>query len=414
MSKQIHISQVEIRPRASRRHILVFLVGVLTYFVLAVLAIVLIVAYMAGVYACFILGQKTFSPRWDQVIDVEAAKTFFPSLIAVIGAPLLIWRVVTSQLQATAAQHQVRMARQTHYTDLFTKAVEQLGAARSRNSSAADSGGSDKTSKQSLPNIEVRLGAIFTLERIAQESEQDYWPVMEVLCAYLRSRENTGEFIPLHKGQDIHDWIDEVPPLRLDIQAALTVLGRRSCQQNARKQYDRLLDLTGAVLQRASFESGDFRGIDLTNAHLENARFGTAKLNQIEFDGAHLQHSRFFGAEINSTSFQHANLYGAQFSNARLDDVFFWDTELEWADFDGSKLSEVTVSEEVNLKRANLFDADFSGVEFDNADFLDGSLGDGSTKIPTKASRPASWPMRKLEEDERFQWMRQPRKPPTP
>jgi len=413
MGKRIHVSHVQLRPRASRGRFLVFLVGILTYFALAVLAIILIAAYMAGVYACFILGQKTFSPGWDQITDVEAAKTFFPSLIAVIGAPLLIWRVVTSQLQATAARHQVSIARQTHYTDLFTKAVEQLGAARSQNNSAMDSGNGNKTTKQLLPNIEVRLGAIFTLERIAQESEQDYWPVMEVLCAYLRSRENTGEFISLPKGQDIHEWIDDVPFLRLDIQAALTVLGRRSNQRNARKQYDRLLNLTGAVLQRASFEGGDFLGIDLTNAHLENARFGTAKLKQIEFDGAHMQHARFFGAEIKSTSFQHANLYGAQFSDARLDDVFFWDTELVWVNFDGSKLSKVTVSE-VNLKRANLFDADFFDVEFDNVDFLDGSLGDESTKIPTKASRPASWPRRKLEEDERFQWMRQPSKPPTP
>jgi len=33
----------------------------------------------------------------------------------------------------------------------------------------------------------VRLGGIYALERIANESEQDHWPIMEVLCTYVRN-----------------------------------------------------------------------------------------------------------------------------------------------------------------------------------------------------------------------------------
>ena len=33
-------------------------------------------------------------------------------------------------------------------------------------------------------NIELRLGGIYALERIAQGSETDYWPVMEILTTY--------------------------------------------------------------------------------------------------------------------------------------------------------------------------------------------------------------------------------------
>src|SRR3982751_6161439 len=39
------------------------------------------------------------------------------------------------------------------------------------------------------PNLEVRLGAIYALERIPRDSERDHWPIMEVLCAYVRNPE---------------------------------------------------------------------------------------------------------------------------------------------------------------------------------------------------------------------------------
>jgi hypothetical protein len=378
------------------------LIWSLAYLFLGIIAFLVVVAYCAGIYACFILARKTFSGGWDQIVDVEAAKTFFPSLIAVVGAPLLTWRIVTSQLQATAAQHQALIARQAHYTDLFTKAVEQLAAVRPPDADKATG---------SAPNLEARLGAIFTLERIAQQSDQDYWPVMEVLCAYLRSKDNTGPFSAVGKNQDIHDWIDKVPPPRIDIQAALTVIGRISNRRPVRSgRYDRRFDLTGAILQRASFE-GVFLNVDLSEAHLENARFPDAKLNKVTFVGSNLQHARFFGAKIRATSFQHVNLSESQLRNAELNDVFFWDVEMVNADLESTVFNNVTMNE-VSLKGVRLFDADLSGVEFEDADFLAGSLGDESTTIPSKANRPTTWPRYKLEDEEKYRWIRQPNEPP--
>lgn len=55
---------------------------------------------------------------------------------------------------------------QRRITENFTKATEQLG--------------SDKTA--------VRLGGIYTLDRISRESPDDYWTVMETLCAFVRER----------------------------------------------------------------------------------------------------------------------------------------------------------------------------------------------------------------------------------
>jgi hypothetical protein len=35
--------------------------------------------------------------------------------------------------------------------------------------------------------MEVRLGGIYALERIARDSARDHWPIMEILTAYLQT-----------------------------------------------------------------------------------------------------------------------------------------------------------------------------------------------------------------------------------
>src|SRR5919202_1789427 len=61
-------------------------------------------------------------------------------------------------------------SREARAHERFGQAVEQLASER------AD--GSRRT--------ETRLGGIYALERLAAESDEQYWPVMEVLTAYVR------------------------------------------------------------------------------------------------------------------------------------------------------------------------------------------------------------------------------------
>jgi hypothetical protein len=100
------------------------------------------------------------------VVDHPNAGLVNP-VAAGIGAVLLI--VAALQQAATARRRhkeQTDADRQRRITESFSKAIEQLG--------------SDK--------IEVRLGGIYALERISRESPDDYWTVMETLCAFVRER----------------------------------------------------------------------------------------------------------------------------------------------------------------------------------------------------------------------------------
>src|SRR5438128_1177577 len=67
----------------------------------------------------------------------------------------------------SAAWRRVEAGREARSQERFGQAIEQLASERADGS----------------PRTETRLGGIYALERIAADSEKDYWPVMEVLTA---------------------------------------------------------------------------------------------------------------------------------------------------------------------------------------------------------------------------------------
>jgi hypothetical protein len=207
-----------------------------------------------------------------------------------IGIPLLY-------IRTRAADRQARTAEQGHITDRFTAAVEQLG--------------SDK--------MAVRLGAIYALERISRDSRRDHWTIMETLTAYVREhapwppRVFANPFVEL-QGRIVEESAAERPANEAkpaasvnvrpatDIQAVLTVLGRREARKRDEAE-NRRLDLTET----------DLRGANLSAIHMENADFTEAHLEGADLDGAHLE-----GADLDGAHLEGANLWGAHLEGARL------------------------------------------------------------------------------------------------
>jgi hypothetical protein len=143
-------------------------------------------------------------------------------------------------LVAAGTFRTIQVAREGQLTERFSKATEQL-----------DAKDSDGKREQLLV-----LGGIYSLERIAAESRLDYYPIMEVLTAFVRASARLPE------GAAIQDRVDPSPcqyKLPDDVQAALAVLARR----NPRRGEYRL----------------DLGSADLRNAKLPHARFGMAILS---------------------------------------------------------------------------------------------------------------------------------------
>ena len=223
--------------------------------------------------------------------------------------------------------------------------------------------------------MQVRLGGIYALERIVADSRYDRLTIEEVLCAFIRLR------APLSPGTDKRNrpsgseakreaaqTASGDAPLRVrasDVQAAVTVLGRRPAPPQAQILTLPRISLTHADLPHANLSDADLHYSDLSGALATRADFRRADLT-----GVWLAHSRL----------THASLYQAD-----LRDVVFWDARLEGADLRGTDLTGADLTGAC-LTSARLDNADLRGADFTEADLADASLrnaiADASTIWP--------------------------------
>ena len=270
----------------------------------------------------------------------------------------------------------VKVAEQGHITDRYTKAIEQLGALTADNK----------------PNVEVRLGAIYALERIAFDSPRDHWPIMEVLTAYVRQNapapaQNITKQVQENDAQDTTEENEE-PEIAnakkpaTEIQAILTVLGRRKRDRKREGKGQQLnlsnSDLCGANfieahLDGAIFDEAYLVGTIFDKAHLDGAWFGVAHLAGASFLRAHLDGAYFYKANLTGARFSRAHLEGAWFNNAHLVGARFDQAHLEGARFYGAYLDgagfQVAHLDGASFNRAYLDRVDFTVAHLARADF---------------------------------------------
>lgn len=133
----------------------------------------------------------------DYFKKAELEDKFRSILAQIIGGLAVFVGLYFTWKRNEAAEKSLLITQEGQITERFTRAIEHLGK------------------KQ----MELKLGGIYALERIASESERDHWPIMEILTSYIRmNSSNTLEKID-HK---INGQIE------LDIQAILNVFRRRN------------------------------------------------------------------------------------------------------------------------------------------------------------------------------------------
>ncbi len=329
-------------PRRNRNA----LVGVLTA-VGAVVLLALLVLYVL---------PPTFVP----VTAADWAET-------VAGVALLVGLLFTVRT--------FRLNRQGQSAERLTKAIEQLGDSK----------------------LEVRLGGIYALERIARDSADDYRTIMEVLTAFLR--EHSWEAT---QAQGSATQKDAGRRLRTDLQAVATVLGRRRREyEGERDQLDlggvhlEEAFLGGAHLERAILRGAHLEGADLMGAHLERAFLVGAYLEGAFLMGAHLEEANLVGAHLEGAHLesvhleraflQGAHLEGANLMGAYLEEAFLGGAHLERAILRGAYL------EEAFLMGAHLEGADLMGAHLEGAN-LGGAHLEEADLVGAHASPSTTWP----------------------
>lgn len=333
------------------------------------------------------------TPEWWMLAfwtkDSASVRDLVFVLASIIGGGLLFWRTINHDRQNKAAQSNARTAEQGHITDRINKAIENLGAERRRVIDSQEIG---------EPNLEVRIGAIYALERIAQDSERDHIPIMETLCAYIRENatassaqdndyleehvnkilfdrslllEGGGERLSnehwrkLARHEHIHHRVGPSTAPRADIQAALNVIGRRSRERIAYERRQTSLDELGYCLD---LRWTNLQGANLCGARFERAKFANARLDAADMEGAELAEASFSQASLCKTNLSKANLSGAYFGMAEMFGAHLASASLERAYLGQAK------AQYAKLWAANLRDADCRWADFTGADFAKATM----------------------------------------
>ena len=165
-------------------------------------------------------------------------------LVAASTVPFALIRVWINDRTIKAAERTTNAAEQGLITDRINSAVTGLGVEKTVKQIAPNGNVTENTDA----NIEVRLGAVYALERLSQDSDRDHMQIMEILCAYIRTN------APL----DPETSMSSKEP-RADIQATLTVIGRRAPDKIALERHKGfVLDLRDPDLGQADLQGGDF------------------------------------------------------------------------------------------------------------------------------------------------------------
>lgn len=222
-------------------------------------------------------------------------------LVVVVGA-VLTWR-------------QLQVHRSAQVTDAFAAAIAHLGD----------------------PSLDVRLGGLYALERVARTSPGDRRPVEEVLCLFVRNHaEEAGT----------------------DVEVAMRVLARRRPAggplaldrvrlPGVRLRHARLAcaDLHFAHLDRAQLFAADLTGADLTGCSLRDAVLIDAVLHQADLRDAVLTGAIASNADLRAADLSGADLTGGRLDGARLDQADLRGADLTGAAMDGATLAGAVVDD---------------------------------------------------------------------
>jgi hypothetical protein len=215
-------------------------------------------------------------------------------------------------LGAFATWRQVQVSREGQITERFSRAIEQLG--------------SDKE--------EVRLGGIYTLERVARDSLGDRRTVQSVLGSYVRTHAPWPVGFPKgpqHPTSTINRQLPWLLNRAPDVQTAVGVLGRRPRSQDELQLNLSRVDLRGAFLHNARLSNAQLRhsnlarahlpGVQLQNADLEDVDLREADVRRARLTGASLRKAHLQGADLRQADLRRADLRGANLQGANLQDA---------------------------------------------------------------------------------------------
>jgi uncharacterized protein YjbI with pentapeptide repeats len=210
--------------------------------------------------------------QWSTMYH-EILRNIALSTIAILGGPFVVWRTYLFQKDIALKAQNTNIADRNSFNDIFTKAIEQLGALKGENE----------------PNIEVRIGAIYALEKLSEANTHYQQIIIDILCNYVRA--NSPNLTKNGKGN---------PPVKGDVGCAMAVIGRRKQLKEETSLVLGAKNLSSIYLENSDFSWAVFNHSDLNHSFLEGADLRNCDFKEADLTNAFLGESDLRGA-INLT-----------------------------------------------------------------------------------------------------------------
>ena len=274
------------------------------------LCLLLAVITVPGIgYVCYQVYTWLYSAALITEVDkrITTENEVFRTLTQMLGALFFLitavftWRTVRAteqsaktardnyDLAASVAQRNHQLAEEGQTTERFTRAIELIGD----------------------PQIEVRLGGVFALLRIAKHVTTEREAIKEILAAYVREK------CTIPSGED---GPDALAPDRTsaDVQAIINGITNGATPMCDPGQK---VDFSRADLRRALFENAELTGADFRSCWLDYAHLHGVKLQGAQLELAYLRFVGLNGAHLEHAHLDDAHLDGANLAGAHLDDT---------------------------------------------------------------------------------------------
>jgi hypothetical protein len=248
----------------------------------------------------------------DYVAAVHGARALLlqasGGLAVAVGA-YAAWRRLALNAQ------EVRAVRDGQLTDRFIRAIEQLG--------------NDKS-------VDIRVGAIFALERIARNSPDDSDAVIATLSSFIRLHSPWPPRLPEQPDADTPaDQVWSLGSRSPDVQRALATIGQVP-------------------------HSLDGEWIRIPNTDLRAARLWAYNLDFALLTESNLRHARVWNASLVGADLSRCDLRDAELREVDLRHALLMGADLRGADLSGAQLEGAEA--DANTRWPEGFDAAASGV----------------------------------------------------
>jgi uncharacterized protein YjbI with pentapeptide repeats len=372
------------------------------------------------------------------------------ALGGIIGTPLALIRVHTTERQTITGEKQSKLAADALFNGIMKVATDDLNASYQTTIDNFDGSLADVWKDDILR----RIDAISRLEKLAEDYVEEAPRIVQILCVYVK--ELTRDYPAETPSEDakpsqLKKWARELTVKRSDMEYAVQALGRIHTKTSLAPQTLRM-DLSGANLQamnlnlshyshasfsgsaldgatmvfakapHANFDSASLVGVETFQTNLSYCNFDDANLSSILGNQANFQNASFFKTDLTAATFATANFRKAEFSGAKLDytnlysadfkDAYITSSSLSGAQithtmFDSTNLENVlhsgdahgtypaTVFTQVQTLLVKPFCA-FRSIRLSSSqisnEILNDCFADGSVILSESLIRPSTWP----------------------